>query len=320
MTAETRILVVSPNFYPATRWGGPVISLNGLCNELSRSAQLRVLTTDARGPSVSDRLSAEEQATIAAFPVVYARRLAGMSVSWDFLRRLPGFVQWADVVYLNYVYSFTTVPTLIACALIRKPVLWAPRGALQRWRGSRLRLLKRAWEACCIIWLSPSRCWLHVTSEAEAEASSRRLSRASIFELPHGIEIPEESCPHVPQPRQLMYLGRLDIKKGIENLIRAMTLLDPSYELHVYGDGDEAYCGSLRSLVESLSLGSRVVFHGHVDGEQKTAAFRASGLCVVPSHTENFCLVVAEALAHGVPVVASTGTPWAELEGKRCGY
>lgn len=318
--ADIRVLVVSPNFYPATRWGGPVIALHGLCRELSNEAELRVLTTDARGPSVSDRLSAAEQAAITNFPVVYARRIAGMSVSWEFLRRLPELVRWADVVYLNYVYSFTTLPTLIACAAFRKPLLWAPRGALQRWHGSRLRLLKRVWEACCNLLLSPDRCWLHVTSAAEARESSRRMPRASLFELPHGIEIPNDLRPTAPQPRQLMYLGRLDVKKGIENLIRAVALLDASYQLHVYGDGDEAYSASLLSLVDRLSLEGRVVFHGHVDGAHKTAAFHAACLCIVPSHTENFCLVVAEALAHGTPVIASTGTPWAELEERRCGY
>lgn len=318
---DLRVLVVSPNFYPATRWGGPVIALLGLCRELASIADLKVLTTDARGPSVSDRLSAAEQAVVTDFPMVYARRNAGMSVSWALLRRLPGLVWWADVVYLNYVYSFTTIPTLIACAVLRKPVLWAPRGALQRWPGSRLRLLKRGWEACCNLLLSPERCWLHVTSAAEASESGRRMSNASIFVLPHGIEIPRESPAAVAvQPGQLMYLGRLDPKKGIENLIRAVGLLGAAYQLHVYGDGAAGYSASLLSLVDRLSLDGRVIFHGHVDGAQKTAAFHAAGLCVVPSYTENFCLVVAEALAHGTPVVASTGTPWAELEARQCGY
>ncbi len=295
-------------------------ALHGLCKELCRKAEIKVLTTNARGPSVSDRLSPAEQGTIKDFPVFYARRRAGMSMSWEFVRRLPSLVRWADVVYLNYVYSFTTLPTLVVCALLRKPLLWAPRGALQRWHGSRLRGLKRIWEGCCNVWLNADRCSLHVTSPAEAEASSLRLPRAALFELPHGIAIPQ-NLKALPLPtRDVIFLGRLDKKKGVENLIRAMALVDSGSHLHIYGEGSAGYTASLQALVDRAALADRIAFRGHVDGPAKTAAFEAAGLCVVPSHTENFCLVVAEALAHGVPVIASTGTPWSQLDEKGCGY
>ena len=52
---------------------------------------------------------------------------------------------------------------------------------------------------------------------------------------------------------------------------------------------------------------------------EKEAAFFTSDVCVVPSFTENFAMVVAESLARGLPVVASRGTPWAGLEQQSCG-
>jgi glycosyltransferase involved in cell wall biosynthesis len=62
-----------------------------------------------------------------------------------------------------------------------------------------------------------------------------------------------------------------------------------------------------------------VTFAGHVEGAQKEKAFENADLCMVPSYTENFCIVVAEALGRGVPVVASRGTPWAGIEKHECG-
>jgi glycosyltransferase involved in cell wall biosynthesis len=56
-----------------------------------------------------------------------------------------------------------------------------------------------------------------------------------------------------------------------------------------------------------------------VDGGSKRDAFLHADVCVVPSFTENFGMVAAEALAHGVPVIASRGTPWADLEKHGCG-
>lgn len=155
---DFNILVVSPNFYPATRLGGPVAALYGLCRQLCRLANVRVLTTDARGDQVSDRLSPLEQASVDEFSVFYAKRVAGMSCSGQLLWRLPSLVRWADVVYLNYVYSFPTLPTLIACAMFRKPVLWACRGALQSWAGSTRPVIKRPWHWLCNMLLDPRRC------------------------------------------------------------------------------------------------------------------------------------------------------------------
>jgi glycosyltransferase involved in cell wall biosynthesis len=62
-----------------------------------------------------------------------------------------------------------------------------------------------------------------------------------------------------------------------------------------------------------------VTFVGQVSGQTKRHFFEAIDLAVVPSHTENFGIVVAEALAHGVPVVASKGMPWQRLEERGCG-
>jgi glycosyltransferase involved in cell wall biosynthesis len=120
---------------------------------------------------------------------------------------------------------------------------------------------------------------------------------------------------------RLMYLGRLSPEKGIENLLDALRRIDdPTVTLTIYGAGDVAYVARLKALAERLGfLRKSVFFAGHVDGAAKSAAFQTADVCVVPSHAESFCIVIAEALAHGVPVIASRGTPWAGVEEKRCG-
>jgi glycosyltransferase involved in cell wall biosynthesis len=142
--------------------------------------------------------------------------------------------------------------------------------------------------------------------------------------VPNGVNVPN-ALPErnwLPDGRlRLMYLGRLSPKKGIENLLHAIDIIDdPTVSFTIFGEGDIAYSASLNELAARLGLlGKSVFFAGKVNGESKTAAFYNADVCVVPSHTENFCMVVAEALAHGLPVVASHGTPWAEIEVNRCG-
>lgn len=325
--SDVRIVHVTPAFYPATYWGGPIYSVYGLCNALASmpGMTLRVLTTDSAGPSRSDTVE------VSAFPMPYAggydvffcRRLWAASVSPGMFLRLWPMIRWADVVHLTGVYSPPTIPTLLICRLLGKPVVWSPRGALQRWEGTTKPLFKKAWEWICNALLKPGRCILHVTSKQEAAVSEARISKAVAKLVPNGVDIPEALPDRVWLPDgklRLLYLGRLHPIKGIENLLRALTTLeDGSVSLAICGSGDEAYSLGLRQMVRELGLERCVSFQGHVDGEEKKNIFMQADVCVVPSFTENFGMVVAEALAHGVPVIASRGTPWAEIEEKRCG-
>jgi glycosyltransferase involved in cell wall biosynthesis len=125
------------------------------------------------------------------------------------------------------------------------------------------------------------------------------------------------------KPMHLVFLGRLDPKKGIENLIHACALLKRmgqlQFSLTIAGAGNPLYTQSLQSKIVALDLAGEVDMIGAVCGKAKKNLFGGAAIVVVPSHTENFALVVAEALAHGVPVIASKGTPWQKLEENGCG-
>jgi glycosyltransferase involved in cell wall biosynthesis len=240
------------------------------------------------------------------------------------LKQLPVYVQWSDVVHLTAVYSFPTIPTLLACKRFDKPVVWSPRGALQRWGGTTHVWQKALWEQIC--WLvAPTRLVLHVTSEEEADASLRRLPGIEVVVIPNGVEIPEKiSHVHGHGVLRLLYLGRLHPIKGIDNLLAACKILKDSHcafiwRLTIAGTGDQRYTESLMARIDEWALAPQVKMIGEVVGNAKQGLFEHTDLVVVPSYTENFGMVIAEALAHGVPVIASTGTPWRWLEEKNCG-
>jgi len=234
-------------------------------------------------------------------------------------------IRWADVVHLTGTYSFPTIPTLLACRLLKKPLVWSPRGALQateEWKGAKKLKLKKVWEKICVA-VMPKKCILHVTSEKEREASLERLPNAVATMIPNGTDIPELLPPRQWRPDgllRLLFLGRLDPQKGIENLLEALSQIESNdVRLDIYGTGDPSYSKRLACLANDLRLGDQVRFHGRVEAEEKIKVFLAADLCVVPSHGENFGMVVIEALAHGIPVIVSKGTPWAEVEEKGCG-
>ncbi|MDX8400433.1 MAG: glycosyltransferase [Gallionellaceae bacterium] len=289
---------------------------------------VKTLTTDAAGPKLAQRLEYSQLAGLYQNQEInMKRRIAGASVSLGMLWELPALVRWADVVHLTGIYSFPTLPVLIACRLLGKPLVWSPHGAIQdvyEWEGSRRKGLKRIWERLCNSLISPGKVILHVISERERVPTQARIPKASAITVPNGVDIPANIPERSWLPDgtlRLMYLGRLTPKKGIENLLYAMAKLnDPSVVLSIYGSGESSYVISLHDLADELGLTrENVFFAGSVEGEGKELAFYQADVCIVPSHTECFCMVLAEALAHGLPVIASHGTPWAEVEDKHCG-
>ena len=318
-----RVLHVTPSFYPARHC---ISSGFGLCSALAKipDVEIRVLTTDSDGPNKGRRIEVENFATrfSEGFEVFYCHRVFGNDVSPSMLLRLWSMIRWADVVHLSAVYSAPTIPTLLLCKIMGKPVVWSPRGALQRWSGSTRRAVKGLWEDICNGLCDSERVLMHFTSDDEKEESLARITNATAFVVPNGVDVSEVVNAKTSGTRdrlQLLYLGRLHPIKGIENLLRAVACCPSTVHLSICGDGPESYRQSLERLVAELKLDAQVKFHGFVNGEAKERTFREADLCVVPSFKEAFCVVVAEALSRGVPVIVSSGTPWKRVATMGCG-
>ena len=321
------VLHVVPSFYPATSFGGPIWSTYGLCNALARrhDISLEVLTSDTTGKTRHDRLGREaiRAELFPGYAVDFHRKWAFTSVAPGLVAALPRLLQWADVVHVTAVYSFPTIPTLAACRAWNKPVLWSCRGALQRWEHTRKRQLKMAWERACTMILAGHPHAIHATSPEEGLAARTQMPNSPIVEIPNGVDIPASLAQRPWQPdgrTRLLYLGRIDPIKGIENLIDAVALSNTHrIELSLFGSGESSYVASLARRIEEKGLSSRVNLAGFVEGAAKARVFAESDICVLPSFSENFGMVVVEALSHGVPVIASQGTPWKELQSRECG-
>ncbi len=313
-----KILHVTPTYFPATKWGGPIWSTKAICDGIHALPDMavRVLTTDAASPDPGDRVIPAGL----PYPVEFTRRMAGHSIAPGLLARLPQAVAGADVVHLTATYSFPTLPTLAVARALGRPVVWSPRGALQataEWDDAPRARSKRHFEKA-VQWARPRDTVLHVTSAAEARGSIAHLPDIVTAVIPNCVDIPPVMPAKSPQDGlRLIYLGRLHPKKGLDMLLDAMDQLPDSMTLDIYGTGSPRYEAMLRG--RAARLHGRVRLHGHMEGAAKTAAFAKSDIFVLPSHSENFGIAVAEALAHGVPAITTTGTPWQALDHHECG-
>lgn len=315
---------MSPSFYPSKAYGGTIRSGYGLCRGLAQlGCDVRVLTTDTDGLGRTLGVANDRELQVDGLRVRYCHKRFRHSVSPALLRVLPSYIQWANVVHLTAVYSFPTFPTLFFCRLFNKPVVWSPRGALQRWEGTSRVVRKWVWESICQKLAPRNNLVLHVTSQAEADQSRKRFPRLRAVVIPNGVDVPQILRRKASNGRlRLLYLGRLHPIKGIELLLEACGIvgeLSPDWHLYIAGTGSPSYVDFLKTKVQELGLSKQVEFVGEVFEEKKEALFARSDVALVPSHVENFGIVVAESLAHAVPVIASKGTPWIGLETNRCG-
>jgi glycosyltransferase involved in cell wall biosynthesis len=114
------------------------------------------------------------------------------------------------------------------------------------------------------------------------------------------------------QPVQLLFVGRLRVEKGLLVLLRALDLLVnehsslPPLYLNIFGTGDQVYVNELQAFLREKRLEQMVTFHGRVSQDELIRQYDLSDIMLVPSlWQEPFGLVIAEAMARGLPVIAS---------------
>ena len=122
--------------------------------------------------------------------------------------------------------------------------------------------------------------------------------------------------------KNLLFLSRIHQTKGLERLIKAYadnSKLNKDWNLIIAGSGSEYYIKSLVDYVDHLSLNDMVFFEGPVFNQSKINLLYSADLFVLPTFTENFGIVVVEALAKGLPVITTKSAPWSDLEDYNCG-
>lgn len=292
---------------------GPSYSVPRLCESLAalgHDVELSCLAARNEIPGV--RLDLHPQ-----WPV-----LNRFAISSSHARALHAKARKLDIVHNHSLWSMVNVASGWVVPGRGAKLVTSPRGTLSPWALRRTKTLKS------LLWPLQQRTLsradlLHATSEVEyAEIRAMGLT-APVAVIPNGIDLPaEQDRVSISETRTLLFLSRIHPIKGIDMLLEAWRRIHaqhPEWELKIVGRGEPAHVREVIALADSLAL-DRVSFPGPVYGEAKSSAYRDADLFVLPTHSENFGMVVAEALAHGCPAVVSRGAPWAGLELEKCGW
>lgn len=250
------------------------------------------------------------------------------------IRQVLGGGELYEVVHIHGLWSPVLHRVAVWARKNRIPVVWSPHGMLTQW-AFRFKWWKKwpVWHLYQKRDLEES-ALVHVTAESEVEDVRRVGLTRNIAIVPLGVRLPSDTCVKSSvfhgtfnQPQQnkktmtLLYVGRVAKIKCLDHLLRALAESRlKNCRLRVVGPDQEGHMVQLKSLAKALGVDERVDFAGPRYGEALAREYASADCFILPSHSENFGSVVLEALAAGLPVIASKGTPWKILEDKQCGF
>ena len=227
----------------------------------------------------------------------------------------------ADIVHDHGVWLPSNHAAAQAARKAGIPFVVTPRGMLEPWALAHRQWKKRA------AWALYQRrdllgaALVHATSEAEAAAVRATGVRTPVAVLRNGVVVPADVARTRGPLRRALFLSRIHPKKGLPMLIEAWTAVQPEgWELVIAGHDEAGHRAKVEALVQRVGLAGVVRFLDPVADADKWALYRTADLFVLPTYSENFGLVVAEALAAGVPVLTTTGAPWRVLQDERLGW
>lgn len=292
---------------------GPTYSVARLADELTRLGEAASVLTLGRPP--------------ADWPFTVPLRIHDTSttllggVSGGLLREIRRLSQTSAILHGHGIWRSTNLFPLFANRKGPSRLVCSPEGTLSAWSMGYKSLVKQPfWRLLQKPALAGCHC-LHATAAAEYDDIRRVGLRAPVTVIPNGVDIPEID-PDTPRSRQIVFLSRIDPVKGLDLLLPAWTAVAadyPDWELLIAGPLGDDYATRIRNVARQLAT-PRIRFLGQVLGPAKRSLLAGASLFVLPSYSENFGIAVAEALAHGLPVITTTATPWAEIRTRRCGW
>lgn len=294
-------------------WGGTSTYMQLLANSLGKLAEVHILTHRSDNPLPLENCMVHEIPRYRPFSSKWKTAVRGL-----FNEVKP------DVVHINCCWT----PD---CAMVQKvaqsmgyQVVLSPHGMLEPWIIGRhywtrklpaLLLYQKAavQKAVCI----------HATAESERDHLLKLGYNKNLKVVKLGIDAEKISMKQSwKKNKQILFLSRVHPKKGVNYLVEAAAIMREQlkgWRIVIAGEGEADYIANFKMQIHEEGLDDIVQLIGGVYGDEKWRLFQTSDFFVLPTHSENFGLAIAESLASGTPVITTEGTPWSDLNSSHAG-
>lgn len=293
--------------------GGTSTYMQVLAKGLGEIAEVHIITHASENPLVMENCT-----------VHYVHNYQPLSYSWNMSIAFLLDEIKPDIVHVNCCW-------MPACAAVQRiaqnrgyKVVLTPHGMLEPW------IIKRHYWTRKVpaLWLYQKAAvqradCVQATAESERDNLLKLGYNSNIKVVRLGIDAESiEMKRSWKKSRQILFLSRVHVKKGINFLVEAADVLRnelQGYKILVAGEGDADYVEAMKRMICDRGLQDIVQLIGGVYGDEKWRLFQTSDFFVLPTHSENFGLAIAESLASGTPVITTVGTPWSDLNSSEAG-
>jgi glycosyltransferase involved in cell wall biosynthesis len=302
--------------------GGPSQSVPNLhLSLLAKQIDSHLLFEDVNQP-LSDVVVEQSNLRAKAFyPVQRSGRFWNASSFHSVISSNFGRESW-DIIHVHGLWTGINHAAAHYARKQKIPYVISPRGMLAQWAIDHKKIRKRI-----AMWLYQRRdlqqaSLLHATSSAEAAQFKRLGLSGPTSIISNGTAFPPRDIKAISRsPRRALFLSRIHPVKGVVNLVKAWANVRPeNWECIICGPDENDHAAVVQREIDAAGLAEHVCIVPAVAGDEKWRLFKSAELFILPSHTENFGIAIAEALACGLPVITTRGTPWEVLESNRCGW
>ena len=233
-----------------------------------------------------------------------------------------------DLVHTHGIFSYPVLSAYWACNNSNTPYIVSPHGMLEPWALAYKSNKKKMYFSFLEKPALNKAAAIHMMASTEA-ANVRNLNlKVPLFTLPNGIhridfnslpnpDIFYQRFPETRNKKLIIFLGRIDPKKGLDLLAKAFTKAHqvfPDTQLIVAGQDNTGFLPIAQSYFEEAGCSEAVTFTGMLTGEMKYAALAAANIYVAPSYSEGFSMSVLEGMASGLPCTITTGCNFPEAK------
>lgn len=337
LNRKITVLHISPSYKPAYCYGGPTRSIARLCEASNvRSAEIEALvfTTTANGNRELDFKSGAKQ-NIDGVEVYYYYRLSKDHTHFSpallfALHRFLRSVRQNKRQLIIHIHSWWNLVAMLSAAVAlchRMPIVISPRGMITPYTLSFRHKVAKYLVHFIFGRLLLQTAHLHATTALEAKNLRQYLPTPNISIIPNLLtfETGQNRCHCLSKPNnsaasaiqevvnlkqneqqlRLIFLSRIDPKKGLEVLFEALAITTFPWTLTIAGTGKAAYLRHLKQRSGSLKISSRISWIGQVEDVDKFELLNRHDLLPLTSSNENFGNVVLEALIAGTSVMLS---------------
>ena len=221
------------------------------------------------------------------------------------------------------------MPKLHACCVAARkkgvPYIITPRGSLEKWS-----LRQKWWKKYPALWTYQGydlrhALAIHATAESEKQQSMKFCGNTPVFISTNGLSfpnsLPQKDYNKKDSRKKALFISRIHKKKGLLELVQAWDKVRPrGWNVEIVGTDADGYQKVVEDEVAHRGLTSDFSFSGPVNDIDKWHKYASADLFVLPTHSENFGIVIAEALYAYLPVITTTGAPWADIAATQSGW